>query len=461
MKSHSGMFAKGLRKRFGQDEGGSMSVFGIFAFMCAGILGAFALDVTNLFAHRTHLQTAADQAAHAALYNRVMSTPDDVGREAAVDAAMGVIEATLPASVFGAAATEANIEFGVYDAATRTFVADPDARTAARVRTGFLDSRENAAEGFLFRLIGVDQFDIVAESVFTTYYPPCLREGFVAEGIVDIQSNNIFSDGFCLHSNTYVSLNSNNVFEPGTIVSMPDLADLDLPKSGFETNEGLRAALRQGSMDIRVLDRIENMIYFYETGDTNYANYPAPHIAADTMPLPDYITDFIRVEIKEMKVETADLPEGHIYLIDCKGNSGLTIDASAAPLREVVIVSPCEITFASGSVIEESRIISASTDVRSMTSPSGFQLGRFDPCLPGGGAQLITRGGMDFASNLQVYGSQLIAKKDITFAAQANGIMGASFISGGKIDSTSLIEMGLCEGGMDDAIQIQYFRMAG
>ena len=448
-------------KRFGRDDTGSMSIFGIFIFVCAGILGAFALDVTNLFAHRTHLQTAADQAAHAALYNRVVSAPDAAGRDAAVEAALGVIEATLPESVFGTAAADTDIEFGIWDAATRTFTPDPNAGTAARVRTGFLESRDNAAQGFLFRLIGFDQFDVRAESIYTTYFPACLREGFVADGIVDIQSNNVFSKGFCLHSNTHVSLNSNNIFEPGTIVSMPDLADLDLPKSGFETNEGLQAALRQGSMDIRVLDRIENMIYFYRTGDTHYPNYPSPHIAADTMPVPDYITDLVRVEMRETSVDAADLEEGHIYLIDCKGSSGLTIDASDAPLREVVIVTPCKISFAGGSVIEDSRIISSSTDDRSVTAPSGLQVGRQDNCLPGGGAQLITRGGMSFASGLEVYGSQLMAQKDITFSAQADGVLGASFIAGGKIDSTSLLEMGLCEDGMDDAIQIRYFRMAG
>ena len=56
-----------------------------------------------------------------------------------------------------------------------------------------------------------------------TYRPGCLREGFVADKMVDIQSNNGFESGFCIHSNVGISINQNNTFEAGTIVSMPSL----------------------------------------------------------------------------------------------------------------------------------------------------------------------------------------------------------------------------------------------
>ncbi len=86
----------------------------------------------------------------------------------------------------------------------------------------------------MLRFVGFDVFNVSVESVYTTYYPPCFNEGFVAQEVVDIQSNNSYTDGFCIHSNTHVSLNQNNFFEPGTVVSMPSLDDLDMPTSGFE-----------------------------------------------------------------------------------------------------------------------------------------------------------------------------------------------------------------------------------
>lgn len=425
-----------------------MTILGLFFFMCVAIAGAFALDVASLYAARTHLQTAADQGAHAALYNRPLMDADD-----AKQTAMDIVLATLPSTKFGAATTTQNIEFGRFNIADRTFVVDESATEAVRVVTSFSDERGNAVKSFLFKLIGFDEFDVSAKSIFIAYYPGCLREGFVADGIVDVQSNNAYGNGFCIHSNTYVSLDSNNTFEAGTVVSMPDLDSLDLPKSGFETNDGLQSALRRATMNIRILSRIDSMIYRYE-------NPLATDYPGDTEELPDYITDPTVQEMRTRSVETAELERGRVYSIACTGGSGLTIDASET-LREVVIISPCEIKFTGGSSIEDARIISKNTSSDSINAPAGLRVGRNDNCDPGGGAQLITNGGMRFPADLQLYGAQLMAKGDISFAANANGVQGASLIAGGEISGTSNMNMGLCLNGMEDNIEIAYFRLAG
>lgn len=425
-----------------------MTILGLFFFMCVAIAGAFALDVASLYAARTHLQTAADQGAHAALYNRPLMDADD-----AKQTAMDIVLATLPSTKFGAATTTQNIEFGRFNIADRTFVVDESATEAVRVVTSFSDERGNAVKSFLFKLIGFDEFDVSAKSIFIAYYPGCLREGFIAEGIVDVQSNNAYGNGFCIHSNTYVSLDSNNTFEAGTVVSMPDLDSLDLPKSGFETNDGLQSALRRATMNIRILSRIDSMIYRYE-------NPLATDYPGDTEELPDYITDPTVQEMRTRSVETAELERGRVYSIACIGGSGLTIDASET-LREVVIISPCEIKFTGGSSIEDARIISKNTSSDSINAPAGLRVGRNDNCDPGGGAQLITNGGMRFPADLQLYGAQLMAKGDISFAANASGVQGASLIAGGEISGTSNMNMGLCLDGMEDNIEIAYFRLAG
>ena len=425
-----------------------MTILGLFFFMCVAIAGAFALDVASLYAARTHLQTAADQGAHAALYNRPLMDADD-----AKQTAMDIVLATLPSTKFGAATTTQNIEFGRFNIADRTFVVDESATEAVRVVTSFSDERGNAVKSFLFKLIGFDEFDVSAKSIFIAYYPGCLREGFVADGIVDVQSNNAYGNGFCIHSNTYVSLDSNNTFEAGTVVSMPDLDSLDLPKSGFETNDGLQSALRRATMNIRILSRIDSMIYRYE-------NPLATDYPGDTEELPDYITDPTVQEMRTRSVETAELERGRVYSIACIGGSGLTIDASET-LREVVIISPCEIKFTGGSSIEDARIISKNTSSDSINAPAGLRVGRNDNCDPGGGAQLITNGGMRFPADLQLYGAQLMAKGDISFAANASGVQGASLIAGGEISGTSNMNMGLCLDGMEDNIEIAYFRLAG
>ena len=64
------------------------------------------------------------------------------------------------------------------------------------------------------------------------------------------------------------------------------------------------------------------------------------------------------------------------------------------------------------------------------------------------------------AADLRVYGGQIIALGDITFSANANGIQGASLISGQEISGTSNMDMGFCGTGMEGNYEAPYFRLA-
>ena len=98
---------------------------------------------------------------------------------------------------------------------------------------------------------------------------------------------------------------------------------------------------------------------------------------------------------------------------------------------------------------------------KSVSAASGLTLGLDDSCADGGGAQIVTMGSIDLASNMSAYGTQIIAMGDVVFAAQANGVEGISIVAGGEIDSTSGIAMGFCNGaGMTRSFQADYYRMA-
>jgi len=68
---------------------------------------------------------------------------------------------------------------------------------------------------------------------------------------------------------------------------------------------------------------------------------------------------------------------------------------------------------------------------------------------------------MKFASNLQTYGGQFIAEGDIDFAANSDGVEGASMVAGGTISGASNLAMGFCGGsGMEDSFEAAYCRLA-
>ncbi len=429
----------GILWRLLRDEEGSFTTFGLYITAGMAIVGGIAVDYQNALTARTQLQVTADTVAHAALYNREVMGPDE-----ARTAALALVASTQPEDSYGTVLTSEDILFGTWSYKDMAFTVDDTSSQAVMVSTARLADRGNAVSTFLMKFIGLGSLDVVTNAVYVTYKPACLREGFVAEDIVDIQSNNAFYNGFCIHSNTHVSVNSNNFFEPGSVVSMPDTTLLDLPKSGFETNDGLRDALRNGYYRIRILNRIEEEI----KGIMTYGSAT----------MPTYITTPTINYVSGRNIDISQLQQNAYNIVSCSGN-GVTFRPDV-PMRNMVVKTACEITFGNGTVLEDAIVIGTSPNMGSSIKGSHVQVGRNDSCATGGGAILLSMGGMSFASDLKAYGGQLIAVGDIEFAANADGIEGASFISGRTISGTSNMTMGFCDGGMEHTLQAPYFRLA-
>lgn len=441
------------------DEDGSITVLALFLFVAVCVVLGITLDVSNAYSTRTQLQVAADTGGHAALYMRTGKylTEDDA-KEVAANLAAKNLVADPVNNVVGVE----DIEFGIWNRETRIFTPRSGSYSAVRVTATRSRARDNQLETFLLGFAGLNYWNISTHSVTETYRPGCLREGMVSEDVLDIQSNNGFAANFCLHSNTYISVNQNNIFDAGSIVSMPDLGLFEMPHSGYERNDGLEEALRENFYEIHVLDRIQTFIEGIESG---------------LRFVPDYIDSTTVNEIPGDRFAVTDFEAGKIYRLNCettvvKGKTTTTSVASkvtiskstavsptATDLNEVVIIAECPVQFGRDVVLDDVVFFNESTDPESFTAPDGLTIGRDDLCSPGGGAQLLTFGGMRFAADLGIFGGQLIAKQDIQFAARAGAMEGASIISGGEIDGTSNAEMGYCGSGMEDNFEVDYYRL--
>ena len=444
------------REAFVQGEDGAMTALSLFLLTATVIIGGLAIDVANVMTQRTHLQITADTAAHAALVERVgLRIGEHRSENDAKSSAIQLASTNMPTSRFGRVLKAEDITFGYWTNDPNVplhdrFTPSPGSTRAVQVLTARNESQGNPIATFLLRLVGVDVWNVTTPSVFETYQPACLREGFVAEGRVDMQSNNVYLRGFCVHSNSRVSINQNNYFEAGTVVSMPDLSLLQLPNSGYERNEGLEAALREGEVNIRILDELENIIDGLSMADLDY--------------MPEYVTNYLPKEItltgNNNTLTQDDLTEGAVHNIHCTRSGGRISIPSGDPIRDVVIVTNCRIDLSSNAQIKNSIVATTNTASNSVTGASGSTFGADDNCAPGGGVQVITLGGMSFPANLGIFGSQFLARGDVSFAARADGIQGASIVAGGEIDATSNSTMALCDTGMEGNFELPYFRMA-
>jgi hypothetical protein len=428
-----------MTRDFWHSERGGLTIHGLFMTIVMLMVGGLAVDVSKLISARTQLQVAADLTAHAALYNRDFMTADDAKLKA-----LAAAQASMPTGRYGVVLTTADIEFGTFDPVTVAFQPAIDSRSAVRVMTSRLAQKANPVSAMLLRFAGFKEFDLRTRAIFTTFRPACFREGFVADGIVDIQSNNSYFNGFCIHSNTYVSVNSNNYWQPGTIVSMPSLDLLDLPQSGFETNVGLQSALRKGYFHMRLIHRLPYIIAHLTEWKNDWQ--------------PDYITVAAVITLSGTSADPSNFTSGRYHTKTCT-SSGSKFTIKPGTYKNVVFSTNCKIEFANGAILEDAIFATTNTDSRSVNGPQGVQLGKDDKCAAGGGAQILSLGGMNFAANLAMFGGQLVAAGDVEFAARADGLEGASIISGGVISGTSNMSMALCKTGMEDNIEANYFRL--
>lgn len=431
---------RGGIRDFHTEEDGAGTAFGLLLFISLAALGGIAVDVSSVTTARTNLQTTADAVAHTALVAREgMSAAD------AKATALAVSAANMQIKDVGQVINDEDIVFGVWDPETRTFSPDAGSRSAVYVTARQNSENDNPLGTFLLRIVGFDKWDVAVVSIFDTYRPHCLREGFVAEGFIDLQSGNNFTDGFCIHLNDHVSLNSGNSFAPNASVSMPDPASLQLPSSGLDSNPGLAGALSEGAWNIRILSRISDVI----TGISN----------PDSAFRPTYLSKTSgSVKLNKRTIEQSHLVPGRVHTFDCKGGAALTV-ANGVLVENVAIITDCDIKFNEGVVLSNAVVATTSTGSKSITSAAGMQVGRKDNCAPGGEAQLVTLGSMSFPSGLQIYGSQLIAAKNIDFSANGDGVEGASMIAGGTISGTSNMTMGFCDNKENSNLQVDYFRL--
>ena len=367
-------------------------------------------------------------------------------------------------------------------------------RTFARLET----SRGNASRNFLLFVIGFDTFDISVSSVYATYFPPCLNEGYIANGIVDLQSNNDYRDGFCIHSNQHVEMNNGNYLEAGVTVSMPNLNDFTMPASGFKQNDGLQEALRQSGYRMRLLNQMDTRFQSLQFGNETYAgeagvagsgevlwplkstsggdsgggstgngngngnkgggkNKKNGSSSSSTTTTTTSTTSGVRYTAadtgsKSVVPASFDQPN-RIYQLECPSGGEITFNGGT--YSDFALITDCDVRFSNG-VILTGVIVATLGDVMAVQ----MQMGLPDNCAEGGGAQLWIGGDFKSSANFEGYGAQIIAQGDVQFPAKSSGTEGLSVYAGGRIDATSNADMRACDGaGMEEFQYAKYFRM--
>lgn len=436
-------------KRFRSADEGSMTIFGLFIFLSTVFLGGLVIDISRLQTMTVLMQNTADSAALAAMSSRVFNTTP-----IATASALSNADANMPRTVFGQAVLATDVEWGTWNEQTQIFTPSPTRTSAVRVTVRQVESRGNAFRNTVLRLLGFPTFDVARFAVASGRSRKCLREGFVSQSTIDIQSNNTFLPGFCIHSNAGVNISSGGVFT-GTSVTMPNPAlksaggGLQLPGSGLTSNVGLQEALGADQYELYTLTHMERIIESLRSSPSSSAF------------LPDYIKNTTPLYLASRQVRSGDLLRGRIYTaMDCASNEKITIRDSSI-VQEVILITNCQVQFGPGVVWESSILASTNRDPDvAVVGASGMRLGVADGCAANGGSQILSLGGVNFSAAMTVYGGQILARGNVNFSASGNGVRGISIVAGGTLRGTSGMIMSSCnELGLERNILIPYVQL--
>ena len=418
-------------RRLLRDESGMISVWYVMMAMTMLAIGGFAIDHSRVMAEQVRLQVAADASAHAAAWSLVDFDPEgNIPAQLAAARNLGMRYAAdnlgsgRPTSIL-----TSDIEFGKWNEATRTFTSSGSSfDDAVRVTSRRASSRSDALPTTYLGLVGLASFDVTMQSVFQLKLQPCQDDGIAACGKVELSSNNTFEEGYCVHGNAGVNLQTDNNFKKGTILSMPkkSMAGFD-----FSKNPGSEDAFRQATYCPREVSAIPDLISEFR--------------ACEGAMVEDWCSGaYVDLKDNRADFDPSMIVPNAFHYVGCKNKQ---LFFSGGTYRNAIIQSPCAIQFRAGVVLEDVVVISESTDKAAFSSPnggSGIQIGKDDSCTPGGGAILITPGGMSFASGINLSGAQLIAGGDVEFSAQGSGVYGGQISAGGNVVSTSNIHFGPC-----------------
>ncbi len=417
---------------FLKDEQGVGSLWGMFWFLIVlGFAGA-TVDTTAAFRTETMLQATADAAALAAVI--------DLPREdEAVLSAVEYAQKNMPPETYGEVLAQEDVVLGTWDEVNRVFMPGESPANAVLVTV-----RGDPVFATLLRIAGVTGWKLKARAIAQKFTPQCFTDGLVARGWVDTSSNNAYYNEFCVHGQQGVYIQNGSYFEEGTSVSMPDLSMLSMPTDGFDSNPGLREALREGVLDPRMVDRVSDLF--------DMLLDPKSPIQ------PTYINTEKPVIEVDCNFDLADAWAHRIYHVICADNKQIQIPGGTLT-HDLVILAESQVKIPANAALEDVMLISRAdikNDGANIHFSSGAQLGRPDDCADGGGVQIFTTENVFLSSSITWNGVQVVTSKHAELGASDEGVKGLSVQAGGNISLTSNNSFGLCNG--DDPLLLTHRR---
>lgn len=349
--------------RLVQDQAGTGSVLPLFLLTSLLALGGFAMDVANVWRNGEVMRATADAAAHAGAVAlaRGQSVDD------AVAAAQHAIALNMDPAIFAQGAPRQRAELvraWHFDAASGK-VSEEGTANAISVQLRRSPQDGNTLQTYLLGLIGLGDLSTAMTAVVAvTPTETCSNAaGLFARGAIALDGAAEVGSGYCLHSQTSITLARSVEFSERAHLSMPDLAQC----SGFcsdSLSPGLSAAATEAnlistSLRGHVSGLQAAMLGPMADSPLKQAFFAARPLAEDLEPLAEVGQDPTRlhagavVQLSKWDFEKLRaIPQGLVYAVSCDPSSPLGPPilevggvVGALALRNAALVTNCALHF--------------------------------------------------------------------------------------------------------------------
>ena len=448
-------------------------MFVLVLFVLIGV-SALAIDMGYAYWVRTNLQAAASAAALSgvpSIQDNDEDGLDDTGEYRRMAVAYGyrnmplaehgqIVEAACGVYNLGSGSVSGDsectdIKVGNWEPSTRTFTAWDDggfspgtmALDAVRVLAHRSQANGNALNLFLAPAVGLTQQEINVSAVAWADSSPldCYQSGIIANGMVDMDSDNTYIGAICLYGEQGVKVSSNNCFQGpyescGEVPQDPGVQVMTPPPPNWDEqggpNPGFDEAKEEGEQDPVLAGQVADFIDAVADGfpfaawnapGFDYEAFADPNVSGTTQTsLPASLPPGTIYEI----AGTADIPEGDWDHVAIKADK-ITLPSNSS-LDHVILMAETEIDIGSNFTIDHAVLASRGL----LKLGSDGTLGSV-PCDPNGiSAAVYSLGKFTIQSNTTVRNSQLVTGFDLEeFDLQSDNVYeGVTIQAMGNID---------------------------
>jgi hypothetical protein len=382
-----------LSLQFMRSEDGAATVYAMFVFALAAMLGGLAIDSVNASRGRAQLAVIADIASHAG----VVALAQDASLRVVQNAVSDIVkrngaEALLhdPLAPNGGPEVGNAVQILHYDAESnrvQAITSSGSLPNAIAVMVRYDEANGNALPTIFLHMLGIASWDLGHDAVTALMKPSNCSAGdtVLSRDLLSGFGRITVGQGFCLHAQHLMEFSLPPILEPGAWFSLPDLdACRGICAELLTKPEGQTAASELNILQPEFNQHIGNLAQAFSdplsSSPDRMAFFKSRPVSLDLSSLAEVGVDIGNlatgavVDLEPIQIDRArQLPQGLVYRVSCAKepeDKFIFLGGPGPKLEGSALVTDCPVVVARAGDLSSALVISTWPGVSGLNLPA-------------------------------------------------------------------------------------------